>query len=246
MNKPRFPPIPIPQDMLDPSQLSGYQPSPFDLRSKVNPGATFELGNPESRSVRASSEYISEWCVKILPAQETINRVAAGETEYGFSAKISVRHFGEQFLEYQPVLQPVQTPLEVPIFGQCIGVHGREIDFTVQRSFVGPVTAPKLVMQAAIVPGRPSLSFFSRQVTVVAGLATNNPVAIPTFATRVAFFGTLDAGDFIRFLTPASGAILTAPVSQLGQYVPLHPGSAFVSYSSAVGKSMAVGFEIFS
>lgn len=239
------PPIPIPENLLDPRSLQGYQPSPHDIRYHNNPGKTFELeNNVRGQGCRAESEYVSEWCVKILPPQETLLAVAAGEG-FGVKAQLLVRHFGDQFLEYQPIVQQNTVALEIPLFGQCVGVHGRSIDLNIYREAVG--AAGKLIMQAAIVPGRPSFSFFNRSLSVAGGLGVNNLVAIPTFATRFQINGQLDPGDVIRMVVPSGlGTVQVIPVAELGQLLPLHPSAAFVSYSSAVNKELAVGFEIYS
>lgn len=242
---PGRPPIPIPKDMLDPRALPGYQPSPFDVRYHNNPGKTFELGNPGRDATRAESEYISEWCVKLLAPPETLLSVAAGEG-FGFKTQLSVRHFGEQFLEYQPSVQANAQPLEIPVYGVCIGVHGRVIDCVILREFVGGAGS-LLKLQVAIVPGRPSLSYINRPLTVQGGLGAFPQVAIPTFATRFCIFGQVDAGDIITMRSVSgAGSLQTIPVGAVGQYLPIYPSAGFIAYSSAVNKEMTVGFEILS
>jgi len=242
---PGRPPIPIPKDMLDPRDLPGYQPSPFDVRYPKNPGVTLELGNDDGgRAVSAASEYVSEWCVKLLPPPESVLEVAGGEG-YGFRSLLQVRHYGDQFTEYQPIVQPNQNTLRIPLVGVCIGVHGRSIDCRITR--IAPGASGKMKLQAAIVPGRPSLSIFNLALSVGGGLAVNNLIAIPTFATRFSIFGQLDAGDIVQMMSASGlGSLLSVTAPVLDGFWPIHPDAAFISYSSAVNKELAVAFEILS
>lgn len=245
MKIPGRPPQPIPKDLLDPRQLPGYQPSPFDIRYPHNPGKTFELESGVSGdAVRAESEYLTEWCIKMLPPQETLLAVSAGEG-FGFRGMIEVRHFGDQFTEYQPAIQSNLTPLQIPVVGVCVGVHGRSIDLVVNRLAAG--ATGKLKLQAAIVPGRPSFSWVNRPLSVAGGLGVINIVAIPVFATRFQIFGPIDMGDVIRVCTPAGTGSVVQTVPAGGSVLaPFHPDGAFIGYSSATNKELTVGFEVIS
>lgn len=228
---------------LDPRDLPGYQPSPADIRYRINPGKTIELTNGSKDGVKAVSEYISEWVVKLLVPPESIASVAAGEG-YGIFQQLYVRHNGEQFTEYQTVVSPNALPLAVPLVGQCIGVHGRSIDMMFSR--VAPGATGVLKIEAAIVPGRPSYSWLNRSLSVAGGLGVVNLVAIPAFATKFQIFGPIDMGDIIR-IVPASGVGFVQIVPAGGSVpFPFHPLGAFIGYSSANNKELSVGFEIIS
>lgn len=238
---------PLPSER-DPRTMPGFQPSPFDVRRRVSCGKTFQLGvDPGGGqkfrdNVKASSEFISEWAVKILIPSEMVTKIAAAEIDYDLKCKLMVRQDGDQFTEYQPAFNLNYENLDIPLVGQCLGVHGREIDLVMERPTAG---GGLLIVQAAIVQGRPSLSFVNRKLTVVGGAGAAS-VSIPVFATRFSVFGTADVGDVLTQRDPGNIAVqtVTVPAGGFCCLLPIHPDAAFIGYTSANNKEIAVGFEV--
>ena len=234
----------------DPRTMPGFQPSPFDIRRRVSCGKTFQLGvDPGGATkfrdnVKASSEFVSEWAIKILIPSEMVTKIAAAEITYDLKCKLLVRQDGDQFTEYQPAFNPNYENLDIPLVGQCIGVHGREIDLVMERPTAG---GGLLIVQVAIVQGRPSFSYFNRSLTVVGGAGAAS-VSIPVFATRFQVLGTADAGDLLTQRLPDNTVAQTVavPVGGFCCMLPIHPDAAFIGYESANNKIMAVGFEVLS
>jgi len=235
-----FPPVPIPEDMLDPLTLNGVQPSPYDTRYKNRFGQVFTLGPIESSGIKAQSEYLSEWVVKLLPPNDTIANIA-GDNTFAFTAIVMGGYDAEQFTEYE--LTNVAGQVAIPLVGIALGVHGRLIQLAIARN--SPSSTIKLSVQGAIVPGRPSLSNLNMPLTVPAGDTVTS--GIPHFATKFWINGTVAAGDTLLQIGPGGTTVqsIVLLAGQVGPF-PIHPGAIAIRYGSAAAKIIVAGYEVIS
>lgn len=239
-NPNRFNNEPIPGDMLDPLNRPGVQPGPHEVRYHNRFGKTMELEAAGRDAVKAQAEYISEWVIKILPPAESI-RAIVGDDTFDTFAFVFANYDGDQFREYEPVAE--NDYLRIPLTGIALGVHGRMIECSLVRRAAS--AANKLIMQVAIVPGRPSLSFINRALDVPAIAPNTATTGIPHFATRFWINGLVAAGDTLVQLGPGGVALQTVTLlaGQSGPF-PIHPDAIQIRYGSPAPKMIVVSFEV--
>lgn len=222
----------------------GIQPTPFERAYPMRGGSSDDFIAGTSKSVSNRSEYATDWVIKFKPSSDALVQVATGEGFDVFGA-LNVQYDGDQFLEYQPISNPNQSPLQLPLVGKCFQVHGRFITWRIVRT---AGTRP-LKLEWAIVPGRVGLWFvsFSGQSTI----AQPVNIPIPAFATRFQVLADFTPGDSYQQMNASgAGVLLTIPASPqtLNQLQPIDPNAAFIRYSTVAPgqKSFLVGFEVIS
>jgi|CXWL01.1.fsa_nt_gi hypothetical protein len=224
---------------------TGLRPHPEDRRYPNRGGTSVKLFDGQGDSITNESEYICDWVVKFKPSPSAVANVAAGEG-FGLNGQVTLGYDGEQFLEYQPAANPTQGTFVLPLVGKCFQVHGRRVNFRLNR--IAPGALESLDIEAAIVPGRVSTWYVSMYASST--LALPGQVPIPTFATRFQILAPFNAGDSFQQMSASGlGVVLSIPSSanNLNYLQPVHPEAAFIQYTTLLGGlQFLVGFEVVS
>lgn len=225
----------------------GLRPHPEDTHKSLRGGSSIRLG-PESKkfkdSIRNESVYVTEWVVKFKPSVASIQTVVDGNTLVT-RAKLTVAYDGEQSIEDQPLDNFAGAGIRMPLAGKCIPVHGRTIQFLVERQEGG--ASEDIDVEAAIVPGRPFRWYDSDDD--VASAAESAVIPLKTYTQRISILVNVSLGDTWEYLDAAGNSLglFNASVG-LNSMQPIQPDACFVRYNTAdVGqKVVVVSFEIVS
>lgn len=232
----------------------GLRPHPEDSHKSRRGGVAMKLGPTSEKwydSVTNESVYITEWVVKFKPSVATIQNVGDGEAgailnPFGMEGRLTVSYDGEQSIEDQPLNDFTMAAVRLPIAGKCIPVHGRYINWFIERDQTD--ASVDLDVEAAIVPGRPYTWFDADFDTAEAGASAVIP--LKTYTQRISILTNLTVGDTWEYLNANGTALLlvAATAENLNSLQPIHPDAVFVRYNTAdvAAKVVLVSFEIVS
>lgn len=228
---------------------SGIQPTPFDKVYGKVAGKSANFINGTEESVSNESLFNTDWVIKFRPSSDALRVITDGAQLFGFTGVCVVNYDGEQSLEYQASANPSAQPLQLPVVGKCFQVHGRVINWKINRTAPGSNPLLPLGIEWAIVPGRLSSWFFTQDGEV--NLGTDSLFPIPVFAQRFQIFVNTLLGDTIHQVAPDGlTSIQSVPAGNNANFLqPIHPGAAYIRYSTTVPltpRKTVVGFEIIS